>query len=91
MPTLDRVFNQTKKRVIVASFASHVHRIQQILMIAEKHNRKVAFVGRSMVRFEPHRMHELSADMDQQACRDHQLVHLGKTLANSKKLSGVQA
>ena len=50
MPTLDRVFNQTKKRVIVASFASHVHRIQQILMIAEKHNRKVAFVGRSMVR-----------------------------------------
>ena len=50
MPTLDRVFGQTKKRVIVASFASHVHRIQQILMIAEKHNRKVAFVGRSMVR-----------------------------------------
>ncbi len=50
MPTLDRVFNQTKRRVIVASFASHVHRIQQILMIAEKHNRKVAFVGRSMVR-----------------------------------------
>jgi len=50
MPTLDRIFNQTKRRVIVASFASHVHRIQQILMIAEKHNRKVAFVGRSMVR-----------------------------------------
>jgi ribonuclease J len=50
MPTLDRIFNQTRRRVIVASFASHVHRIQQILMIAEKHNRKVAFVGRSMVR-----------------------------------------
>jgi ribonuclease J len=50
MPTLDRIFNQTKRRVIVASFASHVHRIQQILTIAEKHNRKVAFVGRSMVR-----------------------------------------
>lgn len=50
MPTLDRIFTQTKRRVIVASFASHVHRIQQILMIAEKHNRKVAFVGRSMVR-----------------------------------------
>ena len=50
MPTLDRIFGQTKRRVIVASFASHVHRIQQILMIAEKHNRRVAFVGRSMVR-----------------------------------------
>jgi ribonuclease J len=50
MPTLDRIFSQTRRRVIVASFASHVHRIQQILMIAEKHNRRVAFVGRSMVR-----------------------------------------
>jgi ribonuclease J len=50
MPTLDRLVGGTKRRVVVASFASHVHRIQQILMIAEKHNRKVAFVGRSMVR-----------------------------------------
>ena len=37
-------------RVIVSSFASHVHRIQQILDAAQRHGRKVAFVGRSMVR-----------------------------------------
>jgi len=50
MPVLDRVFSATPRRVIVASFASHVHRIQQVLNIAMKHERKVAFVGRSMVR-----------------------------------------
>ena len=50
MPVLDRVFRQTKRRVIVASFASHVHRVQQIIDTAAAHNRKVAFVGRSMVR-----------------------------------------
>ena len=47
---LDRVFAKATKRVIVASFASHVHRVQQVLDTAVKHNRKVAFVGRSMVR-----------------------------------------
>ena len=50
MPVLDRVIESTKRRVIVASFASHVHRIQQVIDIAYSHNRKVAFVGRSMVR-----------------------------------------
>ncbi len=50
MPVLDRVFSSTKRRVIVASFASHVHRIQQIINTADSHNRKVAFIGRSMVR-----------------------------------------
>ncbi len=50
MPVLDRVFRQTERRVIVASFASHVHRVQQIMMIAAQHDRKVAFIGRSMVR-----------------------------------------
>ena len=49
-PVLDRVFGQATKRVIVASFASHVHRVQQVLDTAVKHKRKVAFVGRSMVR-----------------------------------------
>ena len=49
-PVLDRVFAQATKRVIVASFASHVHRVQQVLDTAAKHQRKVAFVGRSMVR-----------------------------------------
>lgn len=50
MPALDRVFRATRRRVIVASFASHVHRVQQIIDTAASHNRKVAFVGRSMVR-----------------------------------------
>ena len=49
-PVLDRVFSSASKRIIVASFASHVHRVQQILDTAAKHGRKVAFVGRSMVR-----------------------------------------
>ena len=49
-PALDRAFATAKRRLIVASFASHVHRIQQVLDCAVKHKRKVAFVGRSMVR-----------------------------------------
>ena len=49
-PVLDEIFNSTKQRIIVACFASHVHRVQQVLDAAVKHRRKVAFVGRSMVR-----------------------------------------
>jgi ribonuclease J len=49
-PVLDDVFARATQRLIVSSFASHVHRIQQVLDCAEKHDRKVAFVGRSMVR-----------------------------------------
>ncbi len=44
------VFASAQKRIIVASFASHVHRIQQILDAAHEYGRRVAFVGRSMVR-----------------------------------------
>jgi ribonuclease J len=49
-PVLDRVFGQAKQRIIVACFASHVHRVQQVLDAAVVHRRKVAYVGRSMVR-----------------------------------------
>ncbi|HEX6919131.1 MAG TPA: ribonuclease J [Actinomycetes bacterium] len=49
-PAIDRVFAAASRRIIVASFASHVHRIQQVLNAAAEHGRKVAFVGRSMVR-----------------------------------------
>ena len=49
-PVLDRVIRSTDRRVIVASFASHVHRIQQVIDVAHTHKRKVALVGRSMVR-----------------------------------------
>ncbi|MDL9944815.1 ribonuclease J [Gordonia sp. ABSL11-1] len=47
---LDQVIGRARQRVIVASFASHVHRIQQIVDVANAHNRRIAFVGRSMVR-----------------------------------------
>ncbi|MFZ1285556.1 MAG: ribonuclease J [Candidatus Phosphoribacter sp.] len=49
-PAIDTVFRTTKGRIIVSSFASHVHRIQQVLDTAHRHGRQVAFVGRSMVR-----------------------------------------
>jgi ribonuclease J len=49
-PAIDHVFTTTPGRVIVSSFASHVHRIQQVLDASHSHGRKVAFVGRSMVR-----------------------------------------
>ncbi len=48
--TLDKIFaEQTDKRLIIATFASNVHRLQQIMDLAVKYNRKVAFSGRSMV------------------------------------------
>ena len=49
-PVLDSVLAGAAKRVIVASFASHVHRVQQVLDAAHAHGRRVALVGRSMVR-----------------------------------------
>ena len=49
-PVLDRVFAAADRRIIVASFASHVHRVQQVLAAAHRHGRRVALVGRSMVR-----------------------------------------
>jgi ribonuclease J len=49
-PVLDGVFADSAKRIIVASFSSHVHRVQQVLDAAAAHGRRVALVGRSMVR-----------------------------------------
>ena len=49
-PTLDGIFARARQKIVVASFSSHVHRVQQVLDAAAKHGRKVAFVGRSMVR-----------------------------------------
>jgi len=49
-PAIDTVFRTAPRRIVVSSFASHVHRIQQVLDAAVQHGRKVAFVGRSMVR-----------------------------------------
>ncbi|WP_106398154.1 ribonuclease J [Actinocorallia populi] len=47
---VDDVFRNAQERIIVACFASHIHRVQQVLDAAVKAGRKVAFVGRSMVR-----------------------------------------
>jgi len=49
-PVLNSTFAKATGRIIVASFASHVHRVQQVLDAAHAHERKVAFIGRSMVR-----------------------------------------
>jgi ribonuclease J len=49
-PVLDSIFAKAKGRIIVASFASHVHRVQQVLDSAHTHGRRVTFIGRSMVR-----------------------------------------
>ncbi|WP_243059743.1 ribonuclease J [Nocardioides sp. SR21] len=49
-PVIDQVFRDSSQRIIVACFASHVHRVQQVLDAAYAHERQVAYVGRSMVR-----------------------------------------
>ncbi|MDN4479560.1 ribonuclease J [Demequina sp. EGI L300058] len=49
-PVLDQMFANATGRVVVASFSSHVHRVQQVINAAQAHGRRVAFVGRSMVR-----------------------------------------
>jgi len=48
-PAFDKVFSEAKGRIIVASFASLISRMQQVVNVAQRHNRKVAFVGMSMV------------------------------------------
>jgi len=49
-PVLSQVFHNSRQRIIVACFASHVHRVQQVMDAAVSQGRKVAYVGRSMVR-----------------------------------------
>jgi ribonuclease J len=49
-PVLETVIAKAPRRVIVASFSSHVHRVQQVLDAAHANGRKVALMGRSMIR-----------------------------------------
>ena len=49
-PAIDAVFARATGRIVVACFASHIHRVQQVVNAAANHGRRVAFVGRSMVR-----------------------------------------
>ncbi|MGL5860037.1 MAG: ribonuclease J, partial [Phycicoccus sp.] len=46
-PAIDKVFRDARRRIIVACFSSHIHRVQQVLDAAEKAGRKVAMIGRS--------------------------------------------
>jgi ribonuclease J len=48
--TFEKVFEKAKGRIIVASFASHIHRVSQVVEAAKKYNRLVGVTGRSMVR-----------------------------------------
>ena len=50
MNAVDQIVAQAEGRVIVTTFASHVHRLQNFIRVAEKHDRRVVLEGRSMVR-----------------------------------------
>lgn len=49
-PVIEQVIAKTKGKVVVASFSSHVHRVQQVLDAAQANGRRVVLLGRSMVR-----------------------------------------
>ncbi len=49
--SFDRIFNNEDRRVVIATFSSNVHRVQQIINASEKYGRKVAITGRSMQNF----------------------------------------
>ena len=48
-PAFDKVFSEAEGRIIIASFASLISRMQQVANAAQRHNRKLAFAGTSMV------------------------------------------
>lgn len=49
--SFDRIFNNESRRVVIATFSSNVHRVQQIINASVKHERRVAISGRSMQNF----------------------------------------
>lgn len=69
--TLMRLFDGVKGRVIVTTFASNIHRIQQIIHASSAHNRKVAFSGRSM-----ERITEVARDLGYLEIPDNTLINL---------------
>ncbi|WP_185066135.1 RNase J family beta-CASP ribonuclease [Pseudonocardia eucalypti] len=74
-PVLEKVFDDSPQRIIVACFASHVHRVQQVLDAAAARGRKVCLVGRSMLR-----NMNLAADMGLLRVPDGLLVDLDEAM-----------
>jgi ribonuclease J len=74
-PVLESVIAKATRRVIVASFSSHVHRVQQVLDAAHRNGRQVALVGRSMVR-----NMGIAADLGYLKVPDGVLIELKKAL-----------
>jgi ribonuclease J len=74
-PVLEKVFDDSPQRIIVACFASHVHRVQQIFDAAAVRGRKVCLVGRSMLR-----NMSLAADMGLLKVPDGALVDLDEAM-----------
>lgn len=73
--TLEHVFgDNAKRRIIIATFASNVHRLQQILDLAVKYNRKVAFSGRSMINIA-----EAAAKIDELSIPEGLIIDVEKT------------
>ncbi|MDE6757843.1 MAG: ribonuclease J [Clostridia bacterium] len=70
--TLERVIETNQdKRIIIATFASNVNRVQQIINICEKVGRKVAFDGRSMVKIS-----EIAQDLKMLSCGENTLIDI---------------
>ena len=72
--TLEGIFRDTNKRIIIATFSSNVHRIQKIIDIALKCHRKVAISGRSM-----ETVVDLARELGYIRIPDSKLVDLNKT------------
>ncbi|MCC5635752.1 ribonuclease J [Nostoc sp. CHAB 5844] len=82
-PNLDRVFSQATGRLFVTTFASSVHRINMILQLAQKHNRVVTVVGRSMLNLIAH-----ARNLGYVKCEDNLLqpLHMVRSLPDEKVL-----